>query len=148
MTRRTTYKLSKEGLKEIEEKRIHKGWGRTSKKWTNEAMSSESTLKRFLKGEAISSEHFINLCQAIGVEDWQSIVDWEASDIDSTRVNSNPNFTNSSKEETIKTKYSLTVSGIFTEDDKSQIKGLLRALEKFLSNAYIVFEPSEDNTDE
>ena len=123
---RTTYKLSQEGLQEIEEKRRLKGWGRTSERWAEVAMSSESTLKRFLKGEAISAVHFINLCQAIGIEDWQSLVEWKSSDGDSVK------------------KYSLTVTGIFTEDQKLQIEGLLDALKNLLSNAQIVFKPPDD----
>ncbi|MEO1428509.1 MAG: hypothetical protein AAFV71_05460 [Cyanobacteria bacterium J06633_8] len=143
---RTTYKLSQEGLEEIEEKRQLKGWNRTSKRWARMADSSESTLKRFLRGEAISAEHFMNLCKAVGIEDWQSLVDWKSVDRDSTRVTSKLYSKSLSQSETErqKTKYSLTVTGIFTEDQKLQIEGILEALKKLLSNTDIVFKSQND----
>lgn len=143
---RITYKLSKEGLHEIEQKRVYKGWGRTSKIWAEKAMSSEATLKRFLRGEAISADHFIHLCQAIGVKEWQSLVDWESFDRDSTRVTSKQYSKSLSQPQTLKTKYSLTVTGIFTEDEKLQIEGILEALENLLLKADIVFKSQDDIT--
>lgn len=132
----------------IEEKRRRKGWGRTSEEWTTKAMSSDSTLKRFLRGEAISAKHFIHLCEAIGLKNWQSLVDWESFDRDSTRVTSKQYSKSLSQPETetLKTKYSLTVTGIFTEDQKLQIEGILETLKKHLLTADIVFKSQDDIT--
>jgi len=33
------------------------------------------TLKRFWQGEPVEQETFINICQAVGLEHWEEIVD-------------------------------------------------------------------------
>ncbi len=135
---RTTYKLSNNGLVQIDKARQLKGWNKTSKVWVEESMSSESTLKRFLKGEAISGELFINLCKAVGIEKWQELVDWQ--DNDSTRANFTENIKTS---DSPNNQYTLTVSGIFTEVKKRQIEGLLEVLEELLLESKVVIKPPE-----
>ncbi len=141
---RTTYKLSQEGLQEIEQKRRLKGWGRTSRKWANMAMTSESTLKRFLRGEAISPDHFISLCQAIGIPDWQRLAGLERDDRNSTRVPTNPNENNSSHTQATHARYGITVTGVFTEDQKLQVETILEALRNLLLTSQVVIKSKND----
>lgn len=143
---RTTHRLTNEGLIKIDKARQLKGWNKTSKKWIDESMSSESTLKRFLRGDAISAENFIKLCQAVGIEDWHNLVDWE-KDIDSTKVHVHQNLSSNEISETAKPRYSLTITGIFTEDQQLQIRGILIALKKLLSNSQIIIQ-GKDNGNE
>jgi hypothetical protein len=139
---RTTYKLSNEGVIKVDKARQLKGWNKTSKVWAETGMSSESTLKRLLRGEAISADHFIRLCQAVGIEDWQGLVDWH-NDKDSTRVPESHPLSNSETPETATPRYSLTVTGIFTEDQKLQIEGLLEVLGKLISKSEIFIKRQE-----
>jgi hypothetical protein len=150
---RTTYKLSKEGLQEVERSRKLKGWGRTSREWTEASMSSESTLKRFLRGEAISPEHFKTLCSAVGIEQWQVLVDWQGEDIDSMRVGSekeesepknvgNDNFIS---DESSQSKYGLAVTGVFSADKKLEIETALKAVKNLLLTCQIVIEQQKND---
>jgi hypothetical protein len=43
--------------------------------WAEELQLSGSTLMRFLKGDLIAKEHFVTLCESIGIEDWESVVE-------------------------------------------------------------------------
>jgi hypothetical protein len=38
-------------------------------------LTSQATLKRFWQGEAIQRETFVKICQAVGLERWEEIVD-------------------------------------------------------------------------
>ncbi|MDJ0617055.1 MAG: hypothetical protein QNJ63_09965 [Calothrix sp. MO_192.B10] len=149
---RTTYKLSSEGLKKVEKNRIFKGWGRTSKEWCDLGMSSESTLKRFLKGESISAQHFKNLCNAVGIEEWQKLVDWD--DVDSTKVvpetqksliTKNITSNNSTSDENSSSKYGLAVTGVFSADKKLEIETALEAVRNLLLSCHIVMKPQKDD---
>jgi hypothetical protein len=148
---RTTYKLSEEGLKKVESLRKLKGWGRTSEEWRKASMSSESTLKRFLKGEAISSEHFKTLCSAVGIEQWQVLVDWQGEDIDSMRVGSEKKESESKNvgndnfipDESSQSKYGLAVTGVFSADKKLEIETALKAVKNLLLTCQIVIEPQK-----
>lgn len=150
---RTTYKLSPGGLQEVERLRKLKGWGRTSEDWARAGMSSESTLKRFLKGETISTEHFIALCKAVGIEHWQNLVDWQDGEMDSTRVKpekqeSEPDNLvgdNSTKNENSIGKYGLAVTGIFSADKKLEIETALQAVKNLLLSCQIVIQPPKDD---
>lgn len=149
---RTTYKLSLEGLNKVEKYRKSKGWGRTSKEWCKSGMSSESTLKRFLKGESISAKHFKDLCSAVGIEEWQKLVDW--NDIDSTKVppetqksliTKNIISNNSTSDENSSSKYGLAITGVFSADKKLEIEAALKAVKNLLLSCQIVIEPQQDD---
>jgi tRNA uridine 5-carbamoylmethylation protein Kti12 len=68
-------RASKEGMAIIDSKRKDKLWDATAHTWVSEAKTSVATLKRFRRGIAIERQAFINICKAVGVEDWESIVD-------------------------------------------------------------------------
>jgi hypothetical protein len=68
-------RASTRGLEIVEQARRHKGWSRQAYAWYDTANTSLPTLKRFLQGEPIQRETFISLCQAVGLERWEEIVD-------------------------------------------------------------------------
>ncbi len=70
-----TLRASTQGLEIVDRARRQKGWNRQSYAWSQTAVTSVPTLKRFLKGEAIQPETFIKICQAVGLEHWEEIVD-------------------------------------------------------------------------
>ncbi|NJS15894.1 MAG: hypothetical protein HC787_00430 [Nostocaceae cyanobacterium CSU_2_110] len=125
------YKLSSQGMKAVEEARVQKGWKRTSKMWAETGVSSVSTLKRFLKGEPISADHFMNLCKAVGLEDWQSL--FEQQDSDSTRVFGFKNESDKDGETNGNGLIGiLTVSGSFSKSKRKQIEELIEVLRELL----------------
>jgi hypothetical protein len=134
--KRTSYRLSKDGISVVEQARRMKGWKRTSNEWVQTAKASQSTLKRFLKGEAISIDCFISLCNALGIEEWQKLVDWE--DNDSTRVHREPSENYPAQPEPVEPKRALVVTGCFTESQKEKVKLLVEALKKALTEADII----------
>jgi WD40 repeat protein len=73
---------SKTGLQDIDRARKRLGWNRQSALWADRALTSVATLKQFWRGERITRESFIAICQAVGVEDWSAITreDAERSD--------------------------------------------------------------------
>lgn len=125
----TSYRLSNEGKVEIEQTQAKRRWTRLL--WSREADVSESTLKRFLKGVPVSSENFIALCEAIGIEDWQSLVDWESSGIEA------PSTSQARRS-------SFIVSGTFDDDKRMEIEALLKHLKTLLGSCNITMH-SEDN---
>ena len=141
---RTCFCLSPEGKDTVDNARKRKGWTRTSKWWLEKSMVSESTLKRFLRGEAVSSDIFIALCQAVGLEDWQGLVDWE--DKDSTRVASpsqaEPSLPHESPDSSEPSrvhsgKRSLVLSGVFDEDTQLEVEALLEHLQRLLKKSTV-----------
>jgi WD domain, G-beta repeat/NACHT domain/Pentapeptide repeats (8 copies) len=72
-----TLAASEEGLKIFEQARAAKGWNKTVGKnspWSEHHIT-KATLERFHKREAIKHENFVAICLAIGIEDWEKIVD-------------------------------------------------------------------------
>lgn len=76
-----TLRASEQGLKIVEEARRKKRYW-TQEKWRQDAFTSISTLKRFLKGDQIEASNFIAICQAVGVN-WQEVAELtESQEID------------------------------------------------------------------
>ena len=69
-------KASQEGLRTVDQARKRKGWAKNSKVWYHLAFISESTLKRFWRQNRICVDSFIGICAAVGIDDWETIVDW------------------------------------------------------------------------
>jgi hypothetical protein len=70
-----TLRASKQGLKVVDIERRKKGWEATATSWYGAAHTSEATLKRFRQGKPIQQEVFIALCKAVGIDNWEEIVD-------------------------------------------------------------------------
>lgn len=67
------YKVSIRGLDRVEEARKLKGWKRQDIRWCQAASVALSTLRRFRAGEVISKDTFSNICEAVGITDWQKV---------------------------------------------------------------------------
>ena len=70
-------RASEEGLKIIDLVRRSLGWNKADELWCQAAITSKATLKRFWVRQPIRRETFIDICKAIGVKNWQDIVERE-----------------------------------------------------------------------
>lgn len=68
-------RLSKEGIERVELARCKRGWDADALVWYKEAKSSKATLKRFRSGEAVQQQAFIDLCKAVGIDNWEELVE-------------------------------------------------------------------------
>ena len=68
-------RASKQGLEIIDRARNIKGWNKDARSWADRAETSPSTLKRFWGRESIRSDSFKNICHAVGIENWEEIID-------------------------------------------------------------------------
>ncbi|MBD1827310.1 ATP-binding protein [Microcoleus vaginatus GB1-A2] len=68
-------KASKEGLEIVDRERRKKGWQATAGAWCAAAQTSEATLKRFRRKIPIQQDVFVDICKAVGIENWEAIVD-------------------------------------------------------------------------
>ncbi|HEY9711221.1 MAG TPA: hypothetical protein V6D48_23635 [Oculatellaceae cyanobacterium] len=55
--------------------RKRRGWNRQADVWCQDAHTTRATLKRFWQREPVQQDTFIGICQAVGLERWQEIVD-------------------------------------------------------------------------
>jgi hypothetical protein len=46
--------------------------------WWQASLTSQATVKRFWRQQPIQQETFINICEAVGIRNWQQIVDGSA----------------------------------------------------------------------
>lgn len=70
-----TLKTDKLGLAIVDQARGKKNWSALAVAWCQAANVSVSTLKRFRERKSIQKESFVAICQAVGIEDWEMIVD-------------------------------------------------------------------------
>jgi hypothetical protein len=68
-------RASEEGLKIIDMVRRSLGWNKADELLCQAAITSKATLKRFWVRQPIRRETFIDICKAIGVKNWQDIVE-------------------------------------------------------------------------
>lgn len=68
-------KASKEGLAMVELARKKKGWTATDIMWLQAAETTEATLKRFRNGSSVQKDSFIAICKAVGISNWEEIVE-------------------------------------------------------------------------
>jgi WD40 repeat protein len=69
----TSYQASNLGLQEIDSARLVLGWNKTDDRWLEAAEVSRATLNRFLKREKVKHDTFVNICKAVGIENWRRI---------------------------------------------------------------------------
>ncbi|WP_036489655.1 hypothetical protein [Myxosarcina sp. GI1] len=138
-----SYKLSKEGKLLVDNSRRERRWNTNSPEWIEMAHTSESTLKRFLRGNKISSDHFISICEAIGLTEWQKLVDWE--DKDSTRVGSFSTQTPTVQKTERKTRGRVVVSGTFDEGIREEIDIVVEHLKTLLTTCNVTISPSDND---
>lgn len=71
-----SFKASARGLEIVDQARRHKGWKKTvTVTWWQRANTSQATLKRFWRKQPIEYSAFIGICQAVGVDNWEEIVE-------------------------------------------------------------------------
>lgn len=68
-------RASKEGIEKVKQARNKKGWNQDANTLLTQAGVSRSTLQRFEKGIPIRQEYFVSICKAVGVKNWEEIVD-------------------------------------------------------------------------
>jgi len=77
-------RASEEGLKIINLARRNPGWNKTDELWCQAALTSKATLKRFWTHKQIRRETFIDICKAVGINNWEDII--ERNDIKQTEL--------------------------------------------------------------
>ena len=68
-------RASEEGLKIIDMVRRNLEWNKTEDTWCLAALISKATLKRFWSRKGIRRENFINICQAVEINNWEYIAE-------------------------------------------------------------------------
>jgi len=75
---------SEEGLKIIDMVRRNLGWNKSEDTWCKAALTSKATLRRFWAQNRIRGETFIDICKAVGINNWEDII--ERNDIKKTEL--------------------------------------------------------------
>ena len=75
-------RASEEGLKIIDMVRRNLGWNKSEDTWCKAALTSKATLRRFWAQNRIRRETFIDICKAVGINNWEDII--ERNDIKKT----------------------------------------------------------------
>ncbi|WP_293124631.1 ATP-binding protein [Microcoleus sp. bin38.metabat.b11b12b14.051] len=68
-------RASEEGLKIIDMVRRNLEWNKTEDSWCLAALVSTATLKRFWARKGIRRENFINICNAVEINNWEYIAE-------------------------------------------------------------------------
>ncbi len=72
-----TIRASEPGIIQIDRARRRKGWLKQSEIWCRAAHTSRATLKRFWRREPIDQGACIAIYQAVGIEEWEAMVEVE-----------------------------------------------------------------------
>jgi hypothetical protein len=120
---------------------IHKGF--TQGTWAKSAYTSDSTIKRFWRGQPISVGNFISLFKAIGIEEWEQYVDW--GDKDSAQFVSTFPFLpeTDSASKLPPTKSSIFVIAIVSENQKLEIEALVAQLKSLFPTCTNITLPTQ-----
>lgn len=73
-------RASEQGRQIVDQARRKKGWNKDAAAWIDAASDicgnvSRSTLQRFWRKQPIRRESFVAICKAVGIDDWEKIVD-------------------------------------------------------------------------
>lgn len=68
-------RASEEGLRIVNLARRNPDWNKTSELWCQAALTSKATLKRFWRRQRIRRETFTDICKAVGIDNWEDIVE-------------------------------------------------------------------------
>jgi hypothetical protein len=71
-------------LKIIDMVRRNLGWNKSEDTWCKAALTSKATLRRFWAQNRIRRETFIDICKAVGINNWEDII--ERKDIKQTEL--------------------------------------------------------------
>ncbi|MGB3189621.1 MAG: hypothetical protein WBB43_09380 [Limnoraphis sp.] len=62
-------------LEKVDHARKKKGWNKQASTGCQNVKTSVASLKRFWQGKPIQQDVFVDICQAVGVENWKEIID-------------------------------------------------------------------------
>jgi hypothetical protein len=68
-------RASEQGRQIVDQARRKKGWNKDAAAWIDAAKTSRSTLQRFWDRKPIRQENFVAICKAVGIDNWERIVD-------------------------------------------------------------------------
>ncbi|AFY84648.1 NB-ARC domain-containing protein [Oscillatoria acuminata PCC 6304] len=68
-------RASEEGLRIVNLARRNPGWNKNDRLWCEAAYTSKATLKRFWARRSIRRETFIDICKAVGIDNWEDVVE-------------------------------------------------------------------------
>jgi ATP-dependent Clp protease ATP-binding subunit ClpA len=68
-------RASQRGLQIVDQARTRKNWTKRSAAWCAAALVGEAALKKFWSRVPIERDRFESICRAVGVENWEEIVD-------------------------------------------------------------------------
>jgi DNA-binding Xre family transcriptional regulator len=69
-------RASKRGLEIVDRARRKKGWNKDAPAWIDATGTiSRLTLQRFWRQQPIRAENFLAICKAVGIDEWENIVD-------------------------------------------------------------------------
>jgi Cdc6-like AAA superfamily ATPase len=68
-------RASQSGLQIVDQARRKKNWTKRAAAWCTTALVGEAALKKFWSRVPIEAEHFKSICRAVGLENWEEIVD-------------------------------------------------------------------------
>ena len=74
-------KASKNGLEIIDIARKKKGWTKTAQTWCQNARVGQAGLRKFWRRIPITQENFVSICKAVGLDNWEEIIDNTPSEI-------------------------------------------------------------------
>ena len=122
----TSIRASTVGLELVDKARRTKGWTKTAQVWVDLACTSPATLKRFWSGISINSDTFQDICEAVGVENWESIADW-----------SNWDNTDKSRTNTDRKRLNFAIAGSIEKIDKGKLDAIVALLQKLTGDTEI-----------
>jgi transcriptional regulator with XRE-family HTH domain len=129
--------------KQSQIKMIQRHRGFTQRTLAKSAYTSDSTVKRFLRGQPISVDNFVHLCEALGIEEWQQYVDW--GDKGTNQVVPTPSIFSEAE---VASKYShpkspICVIAIVSENQKLEIEALLAQRQSLFSTCTNITLPAQ-----
>lgn len=130
-----TLGASKQGLQKIDLARKKKGWQATAVSWYKAAHTSAATLKRFRQGKPIDRDVFIAICKAVGIENWEDIVEKSTTEPFETS-------------QVAQVQWVLVLSGTIEDNDKVKADLILSQLEPLIKESNLTiqrFEAAEGN---
>ena len=111
-----TVRASNEDLDRIDKARCKKGWAKTSQAWVDLANTSKATLRRFWAGLNIQTSAFQAICEAVGIENWESVVDFDSTD--------------DSPPKTYSKRLGFAIAGSIEEIDRQKLDAIVALLRK------------------
>ena len=114
---------STEGLERVDAARRKKGWTKYAQVWADLAQTSPATLRRFWAGVRIRTETFRSICEAVGIDDWEAIIDKESKD--------------NLQDKGYSKRLSFAIAGSIEETDKKKLDAIVALLQKLTGDTDI-----------